>query len=345
MDERELRRMLEELAEEGFPEPVGLWPRLRTRIEASSHATAVGQWIRRPLAWGLALLMLAIGIGTGAYAGGLWRAFLLAREPMGSSLATPLGLQQERDGYRITLEWAYADWNSIRIGYRIQGPSEPQQRVEIPAIRLQDEAGRLFSPEVQEGLVGASEQLGFALPPGEQAFVTAFDTWGHEPLPDPLRLQLTFQLQTALDPQPGGNPSGFRQAIGPFVFSFTIPVRPGYVLRGPRSAMANGVTVTLERLVAAPSGVKARLCAAPLDPQRSWSMIPVLRPDPHTAFPGGVRREGEACFRAFFPVGVTDLRLSEGSLQVMELIGWDPSGRTEPLRLPGPWRIALAPEP
>jgi len=96
MDERELRHMLEELAEEGFPEPVGLWPRLRARIEAPSRATAVGQWIRRPLVWGLALLMLAIGIGTGAYAGGLWRAFLLAREPMGFSLATPLGLQQDR---------------------------------------------------------------------------------------------------------------------------------------------------------------------------------------------------------------------------------------------------------
>lgn len=340
MNEQELRHRMKELAEEGFPEPVDLWPRLRAQVEASSRLTGLRQWIRQPLAWGLAALLIALGVGASVYAGGLWEAFILAREPMRRSLATPLGLQQEHDGYRITLEWAYADWNAILIGYRIQGPSEPPQRLEIPEIRLQDETGWIFPLEAGEGLVGASELLGLALPPGERAFVTAFDMWGHEPLSNSLRLQLTLRL-IVMEPPPGGGPSNSQREIGPFVFAFTVPVHPGYAISTPRSVTANGITVTLERLIAAPSGTRARLCITPLDPQRSWSPILSLILNSRLRYAGGIRRDGEACFQASFLVGSTDPHLPEGSLQVLELIGWDPSGQREPVRLPGPWRLPL----
>ncbi|WP_322798841.1 hypothetical protein [Thermoflexus sp.] len=344
MDEQALRRALKELAEEGFPKPAGLWPRIRTQLEPSPRPLRLRRWLRQPLAWGLAALLLALAIGVGAYAGGLWERFALSQRPFRASLVTPLGLRQERDGYVITLEWAYADWNSILIGYRIQGAPELQALLVIPEVRLQDEAGRVFSLEAQEGLVDASEAIGLRLPPSERVFVVAFDAWGHAELPSALSLQLTLQLET-LDPQSEERPSGDPGKIEPFVFSFTVPVHPGYALRTPRAATANEITITLERLIAAPSGTKARLCIVSLDPWQSWSMILMLALDSRAVFAGGITRDGAGCFRTFFPVGSTDPRLPEGSLQVLELIGWDPVGGMEPIRLPGPWRFPLTPEP
>ncbi|WP_376791817.1 hypothetical protein [Thermoflexus sp.] len=118
----------------------------------------------------------------------------MARGPASAQLLTPIGLQQERDGYRITLEWAYADWNSIFIDYRIQGPSQANERLEIPKIRLTDDAGRVFQPEAEEGLIGTSTLMGLTLLPGEQVSIVAFDAWEGFPLPDTLRLQATLQL-------------------------------------------------------------------------------------------------------------------------------------------------------
>ncbi|MCS7251726.1 MAG: hypothetical protein NZ572_04730 [Thermoflexus sp.] len=344
MDEQALRRALKELAEEGFPEPAGLWPRIRAQLEPRPRPSRLPQRRRQPLAWGLAALLMALAIGAGAYASGLWERFALSQRPFRTSLITPLGLRQERDGYAITLEWAYADWNSILIGYRIQSPPEIRSPLVLPEVRLQDEAGRVFPPEAQEGLVDASEALGLRLPPGERVFVVAFDAWEHAQLPSALSLQLTLPLET-FDSQLEERSSGDPGKIEPFVFSFAVPVHPGYALRTPRVATANGISITLERLIAAPSGTKARLCMTPLDPQRSWSIVSMLALDLRAVFGGGITRDGAGCFRVFFPVGSTEPRLMDGSLQILELMGWDPTDGKELLRLPGPWRFPLTLEP
>lgn len=347
MDERELSHMLKEMAERAFPREANLWPRLRARIEASSQPAGIRRWIRQPLAWGLVALLLALGVGVGAWAGNLWEHFTLARGPASAQLLTPIGLQQERDGYRITLEWAYADWNTIFIGYRIQSPSQANERLEITRIRLTDDAGRVFQPEAEEGLIGTSTLMGLTLPPGEQVSIVAFDAWEGFPLPDTLRLQASFQLNVI--PISGSGESlqwiapNTGRTIGPFTFTFAVPVHHGNRLAIPQTAIANGVRVTMEQLIITSSSTKARLCIISPDPQRSWNPVPQLTLGPYTAYGGGIRPDGEGCFRIFFLIGSTDLGQQKGSLQILELIGWDSERPAESVRLPGPWVFPIEP--
>ncbi|WP_448593102.1 hypothetical protein [Thermoflexus hugenholtzii] len=225
----------------------------------------------------------------------------------------------------MLLEWAYADWNAIRIGYRVQGPPDPGQRAALSEVLLTDEVGRSFPLEMEEGLIGASEAMQMALPPGEQASVLSFESAAYAPLPELLRLRLRLRLAIDL-------PSGVREERGPFVFDLRIPVHPGVIREDRRTVVANGVAVTMERAVIAPSGVRARICFPPPDPQRVWHPLPDG---------GAVREAGDGCFRVFFFPRPGAAVPAPGALRILELIGVDPRGQDEPLRLPGPWVFPL----
>jgi len=325
MDERELSRWLREIAEEGIPRSPDLWPAIRERIASPASRKArrwrSGGW----LAWGIPLLLMALAIGAVASAGDLWESFVLSRGPKEGLSVQLLHLEQEQGGYRVLLEWAYADWNAIRIGYRVQGPLDPGQRAALSEVLLSDEAGRSFPPEMEEGVLGASEAMRMALPPGEQASILSFESWAHAPLPDLLRLRLRLRLAIDL-------PSGVREERGPFAFDFRIPVHPGVIREDRQTAVANGVAVTMERAVIAPSGVRARICFPPPDPRRIWRPLPDG---------GAVREEGDGCFRVFFFPRPGVAAPAPGALRILELIGVDPRGQDEPLRLPGPWVFPL----
>ena len=221
----------------------------------------------------------------------------------------------------MVLEWAPADWNAVRIGYRMQGPPDPGRQAALSEALLTDEAGRLFPLEMEERLIGASEAMQTALPPGEQASIPSFESWAYAPLLDLLQLRLRLRLVIDL-------PSGIREERGPFVFDFRIPVPPGVIQEGRRTVVANGVAVTMERAVIAPSGVQARICFPPLDPQRVWRPLPDG---------GAVREEGGSCFHVFFFPRPGEASPTWRALRILELIGVDPNGQGEPLRVPGPW--------
>jgi len=325
MDERELSRWLREIAEEEIPRSPDLWPAIRERIASSASRKArLGKLSGWP-AWGIPLLLVALAVGAIASAGSLWESFVLSQGPEGALSVQPLHLQQEQGGYRVLLEWVYADWSSIRIGYRVQGPADPGQRAALSEVLLTDEAGRSFPLEMEEGLIGASEAMQMALPPGEQASILSFESAAYAPLPELLRLRLRLRLAIDL-------PSGVREERGPFVFDLRVPVHPGMIREDRRTVVANGVAMTMERAVIAPSGVRAQICFPPPDPRRVWRPLPDG---------GAVREEGDGCFRVFFFPRPGAAAPAPGALRILELIGVDPRGQDEPLRLPGPWVFPL----
>ena len=64
---------------------------------------------------------------------------------------------------------------------------------------------------------------------------------------------------------------------GPFVFVFEIPVRPAPTIELNQKAEAEGVTLTLECVVASPLAPQAVVCFEPPDGEHDW--MPFLRYD------------------------------------------------------------------
>jgi hypothetical protein len=233
-----------------------------------------------PLGWALAVLSVLI-LGTGVYAasgpvgeffrygipgpgglgiaehkgeqqtdGGLGVSYRLFRDAVPGGQGEEVGQTITEDGVRVTLEWAYADTQSVVVGFSVQdlkedrrnagnlaalepifvekedenAPSAPARRSE-----LTDEGGRHFA-----SIDGLSMVAGPGSSPEEirapKAHLAVFETpEGLEPTPNH-----RFRLEIFLEEMPV--PSSRKEAeegwrveekppIGPLVFDFEIPVQ------------------------------------------------------------------------------------------------------------------------
>lgn len=247
MNAQQFGRAMRELESERVPADLDLWPKLRARITTQPRGV---QWGRRlptiRLGWiTLAVVaLLAVGATTRATApvfSRLLRLFEPEVMDQGESLGQQLNLSQTIDNVTVSVEWAYADAECIRIGYTVR--SRDGRRFDPRPGRLASAEGKPMPWTMGYGVTGESDRLGVALPPGEGSYVAVF---ANEAKGGALNLRLEMEVEelalsasapaTAGDPAvgpagPGSvllDPLPVGERLGPFTFEFSIPVTASY---------------------------------------------------------------------------------------------------------------------
>jgi hypothetical protein len=363
MKEQQVTQILQELAEQEVPASLDLWPAIQARLQPNQRPP---RWARiipaTRLGWSfLALtLVLAFGVVTYAVAPVVERLFQQEaglQHVKQANLVQELNLSQTVEGVTVTLERAYVDANRIVVGFTIKGPDG--QRYDPYHLTLTDAASTVFSGTLGYGVTGQSDILQVSLPPGEGAYVLAFDAAPVEGAPTELDLRLEMEVVEALPPDafelpptPDSPPAEPPIAVellplpvgaivGPFTFDFSVPFVPGRVAKVNQTVEAAGVAVCLERVVITPSETRAYLR---FDPPGGagidWTPIAVLKA------PGDEKSQNYFAYALnddppVYPYGfLAPLydRQGEWILTVTELVGADlaqPGG--EDIRLAGPW--------
>ena len=195
-----------------------------------------------------------------------------------SSSRTELDQTRTAEGARVTLRWAYADENSVEVGFtvddlqrgrRLGGHPVELQPAYFAGVRLTDESGTEFR----------LDQGGGATAPGPNSV-------SEEPLPNSavfeaqggiepgswhrFRLEIPVLEVPVTSPGKGEEAPEARRVDEPFVFVFEAPVRPAPVVEVNQKATASGVTLTLERVTDSPGQPEAVLCLEPHPEVRGW---------------------------------------------------------------------------
>ena len=381
---KRLERALRGCAEAGVPGTIDLWPAVKERAtgeradgelavkERANAGSRRRSWVpefvpNTPLGWVLAAVSVLI-LGFGVYAAAepareFYRQGLPGTVEPGSEkadqearpadeksdLRTEIGQTQTADGVRVTLDWAYADERFVAVGLRTQrldGPGgserpDPESAVLEPAlwddsvgdeselppyVRISDASGQDFD------LVGGGTNR-------ERADATFDAPEGVEPgHAHRFRLEVPVQEGPAL----AGKPEA-----GPFVFAFEIPVRPAPTIELNQKTEAEGVTLTLERVVASPLAPQAVVCFEPPDGEHDW--MPLLRYDegPDDGVGSAPQEFGDGCWS----LGLAAPVEGRSSVTVTNLEGM-PTGPQDPEQtvinpetIHGPWTFEFdAPE-
>ena len=304
------------------------------------------------LGWAFMALLLCLAFGAVAYAvvpvvSRLFQQEAGLRHVEQANLVQELNLSQTIDGVTVTLERAYADANRIVVGFTIKGPNG--QRYDAHHLTLTDMAGTVFSATIGFGVTGQSDILQVSLPPGEGAYVVAFDAAPVEGAPAELDLRLVMEVREFVLPldapeppptpiSPPGEPPASMAVealpvpegaiVGIFTFDFSVPFIPGRVAEVNQTVEDAGVAMCLERVVVTPSETRAYLrFDSPGGAEMHWIPIAMLQApgEEGESYTGYVGSYGPASYQYGFLAPLYERR-GEWTLTVTELVGVDIGG-------------------
>jgi hypothetical protein len=263
-----------------------------------------------------------------------------------SALRTEIDRTQTADEVKVTLEWAYADERFVAVGLRterLDGPRETQRSDPVvfmpslwddtvgneaefpPYVKLTDASGQDFDT------VGGGTLLG----PQRTGADATFDA------PEGLEsgLEHRFRLEVPLQEEPrvGAKVSG-KTEPGPFVFDFEIPVRPAPTIEVDRTVEAEGVEITLERVVDSPVLPQAVVCFEPPDNEHRWQ--PWLEDDDYyEKVTSNPQKLGEGCWSLTMGRAVEGhTTVTVAYLEEMPQGGsWSGAETFRPMSIRGPW--------
>ncbi len=155
-------------------------------------------------------------------------------------------LQQNRavDGYKVTLDKAYADANRIILGFIVTDPlgiKQPSGHTIFPynldAITLKTQQGQVLPLMGTQGAVDTSNPLA-----GKEGLAMAFNANDIQGNPARLSLNLTIGVEC--------DPAICKHTLA---YSFALPFHAGRIIPLHQTVTANGHALTLEQVVVTPS--------------------------------------------------------------------------------------------
>lgn len=242
------------------------WPRLQLQMRQQRPVSRKQRqlalnWMRprprssRRLALIAALLVFVLLLSGFAYAtinlGVLGN--LLYSEPASQQLLlanqfTTLNQSRTVDGYRVTLDKAYADANRVILGFIVTYPTGiNRQTWDTSFIASDSDAIKLKTPQGQVlPLLGNQESLDTGNPKaGKEGVALAFDGAGIAGSPAQISLDLSLGVTCNT-----GTPPRCQQTL---TYDFTLPFHPGRSINLHQVVSANGHALALERVVVTPS--------------------------------------------------------------------------------------------
>jgi hypothetical protein len=209
-----------------------------------------------------------------------------------------LELTKTAGGARVTLNWVYVEEQYVSIGYEVEDLQEGRRARGHPA-ELQPLLGS-ENPTRREKEYREEHGLGADVVSLNDESGTDFrmvDNYGAvSEGPDnmakgPLVNMVAFKPEEKLEPSQKHHfrlkvplyespvvPLGEKRPPpepfegGPFVFEFEVPVHPVQVVEVGQKVTAEGVTLTLERVINSPGRPQAVICYEPPDEEHSWTL-------------------------------------------------------------------------
>lgn len=222
---------------------------VRGRARAQESRAGILNWSARRVATLAASLVIAVLLGITGYAAIplLERVFDLeggTGQIVSEDLGQKVNLTQRLGKYTVTVERVYADANRAVIAYTIYGPAgyNPDRLADVKLVSAQGDVLRPIGGQSW----GVVDQ--------EQAIVESFDAAGLDTAVEQLNLRLQAQGVRSWDGE--GNVGTVR---GELNFDLVIPVHRSQVLNPQQVVEADGVAVTLERVVVSPTETRVYL--------------------------------------------------------------------------------------
>ncbi len=208
-----------------------------------------------------------------------------------------LGLEKTAGGARVTLNSIYAEEHYVVVGYEVEDLQNRRRIGGYPA-ELQPLLGsEKPTPREKEYLekhglgtnvVGLTDEDGTEFRMVNNSGQVS--EWPDNMVKGPLQNMVAFEPDRRLEP---GKKHRFRLEVplyespvvqmgqqkrpppepfegGPFVFEFEVPVRPVPVVEVDQKVTAEGVTLTLERVMNSLGRPRAVFCYEPPDDERHW---------------------------------------------------------------------------
>ena len=252
--------------------------------------------------------------------------------------ATKLGLSEVRDGYRVTLEGAYADAAQTMLAISILDTvSGRSSGVDVSGADLTDEVGhayRMTSGGSTPADSSSSVNTVWYETPGDGVFSGAH------------HFVLTMSEIRARDVTPsvsvlpgrGSTGDAWHTVPGPWRFEFDLAIAGGTRLSPALSTMANGVTATLKSILVTPTTARLELTYEGLSRDvSSWASIATVLHKGSAVAVGTTGSSGGSIVKDTITtvVGADD---ASGSwvVRIDELVGDGPNGQ---VRMKGPWEF------
>lgn len=280
MDSHNIKRLLEELAQEEIPQDMNLLPNF-TFVPAPRRAQKARALAK--IAILVLLMLLAAVVGYALYQGVTGDPGLTAVEQ--SDRVTRFDQTMSVTGYpaaedhaaQVTLDYAYADANRVTVAYTVTGTGdEPFALYMNPTLKRADGSQFLRFLLGDYGTPVTGEDAD-----GRQTYTTrmisSFDGSGiTEPL-DSLDLVLDVDVASSY---PQSDEPMTMLMLGAAHFEFSVPFLPGRVYDTPQTVSDDDVALTLNRVVVTPSLTRIEMCY--LDPApdgRAWALDGQLQID------------------------------------------------------------------
>jgi hypothetical protein len=239
--------------------------------------------IRPRVVWAFVALVALLGAGTGAFvASGVVDE--LFREVVPGDKQPDSGVKVNRKqsigGVTVTLERAYADANTVVVGYTVDGLTERTVEGRDPDVvfseaELTDASSTRFELLNEYGRSRAS---GDPVPEGSQIWAKVFEVQEKLETSDRHRFRLEVVMEAP-------TPEGWEPVTKPFVFDLELRVRPVHTIRVAQTVESNGLSLTLDRVEISPTVTQAIICFDPPDDGRSWVPLVETGPaDPHASY-------------------------------------------------------------
>lgn len=277
MDDKHLKQLLTEIAQQEIDSEMNLWPEIQSKL---------GKPVSQPRHTALRLLRVAAAIAllvvTTAAAYAVYQE-LVPGDPGLSEMndeitqfdqTQPIDTEIGRNlNLQVTLQYAYADANRITIAYSATGEARAGDAVQIfvnPTLTDSENRQYTWLPVGGGGGGGGGGSDPDELVSFGTNGLANFDASILEQVPETLDLNLKIEVAYTNAELRQENPSGMLFA-GETVFSFTLPLARGRIMDTPLTVSAGGIEMTLQKVVVAPSMTRIEMCYPPLDDEHLWT--------------------------------------------------------------------------